>query len=181
MTAMQLDLFGTVLSAEQQRHRDALVCLRDSMPDALEVVVDLRRTDPHDTRSPRAGGEWAYCVSRAGVRVERADEWWAGVDGGPSGWDRTPRHLVSWAELSDLIGADPRRAEVAAWVDTLPELRWRLLMRPHELWPNPGGWHIRYFCHDHVHEQWTARRRAWQLVLDLLDDAIATLGQGGDR
>ncbi|GAA0645818.1 hypothetical protein GCM10010174_81070 [Kutzneria viridogrisea] len=170
----QLDLFGEVLSAERQRHYDALVCLRDAMPDALELVVALRRQQPRDTRSPRAGGGWAYCVSHAGLRVEAADQWSAGARerGETWGWDRTPAHLVTWDELTALIGQDPRRAEIAAWANSLPEPRWRLLARPHELWPDPEGWHLSYLCHDHVHEQWPRRRRAWQLLLDLLTDAI---------
>lgn len=65
---LQLDLFGEVLGAEQARHRDALVCLRDAVPEAIEVVVDL------------AYGQ--------------------------------------------------------------PEPRWRWLLRPYELWPNPDRWHL---------------------------------------
>lgn len=168
----QLDLFG--LSAEQQRRVDALTCLRDSVPTALEVVVDLRYTDPHDTRSPCATGNWAYCVSKAGVRFETTHEWWyeAHARGERSGWDRTPANLLRWDELAALVGDDPRRAEVAGWVGTLAEPRWKLLRRPFELEPDGDGFHIRYFCRDHVDPHWTQRRRCWQLVRDLLNDAI---------
>lgn len=180
----QLDLFGAVLAAErdrdraqQRRQRDALVCLRDAMPDALEVVVHLQHWRPQDTRAPRANGDWAYCVCRAGVRFENRDEWGhaARLRGERSGWDRTPVDLITWDELTDLVGHDQRRAQITAWVDSLPEPRWRALGRPHELWPDPGGWHIGYFCHDHVDAGWPARRHAWQLVLDLLNDAITAL------
>lgn len=170
--AAQPVLFG--LTAEQQRHRDALTCLRDAVPDALEVVVDLEYRRDTDTRAPGMSGSWAYCACRAGLRFEPRNENWGGA----------PAHLVTWDELTALVGQDPRRAEVAAWVESLPMPRWKLLMRPHELWPDPEGWHVSYFCRDHVHDQWTARRRMWQLVLDLLTEAIegiAAPGQDGVR
>ncbi|WP_027933720.1 hypothetical protein [Amycolatopsis thermoflava] len=171
---VQLDLFGAVVSAERQRVVDALTCLRDAIPEALQIVVELRCWRPGDSRKPRAGGAWAYCISHAGLGFEAAAEWWAGARecGETWGWSRTPANLMPWEELAGLIGDDPRRAEIAGWVDTLPSIRWRQLQRPHELWPDPGGWHTSYFCRDHVDEHWTARRRAWQLVLDLLTDAI---------
>ncbi|AEA27895.1 hypothetical protein Psed_5768 [Pseudonocardia dioxanivorans CB1190] len=164
MTA-QLELFGTQPAAA---HVDALVCLRDAMSDALEVIVELRNPRPTDSRSPRAAGDWAFCVSNAGLRYQRATEWW-----GWGAWDRAPRHLLTWDDLSRLVGDDPRRAEVAAWVESLPMPRWQWLSRPHELGPDPAGWHPSYFCRDHVDDQWPARLRAWRLVLELLDDAIA--------
>lgn len=177
----QLDLFGAVISAERQRHVDALTCLRDAVSDALQVVAELRYPRPHDNHSVRASGDWAFCVCRAGLRFESAAEWWSGARsrGETWGWDRTPAHLVTWDELTALVGHDPRRAEVVAWSESLPIPRWKLLTRPHELWPNPGSWHLSYLCHDHVHKQWTVRRRAWQLVLDLLSDAIDGVGTFG--
>lgn len=183
-TVTQLDLFGEVVAAEQKRHvaeqrrlRDALVCLREAVPTALENIVELAYHNPADTRQPHASGNWAYCVCRAGLRFEVAQEWWSGAhDRGETwGWDRTPAHLVTWQELAELIGDDPRRVEIAGWVESLPLPRWKQLMRPKELWPDPEGWHIRHLCNDHVHEQWTARRRAWELTLGLLDDAITAV------
>lgn len=175
-TATQLDLFGAVLDRERQRQHDALVCLRDSIPEALEVVAALHYPPgARDSRSPRASGSWAYCVSRAGLRVEDVRTWWAGTPGRASGWDRTPANLTTWAELTALVGADPRRAEIAAWIDSLPQPRWRTTQRPHELWPGGDGWHISYFCHDHVDTHWTRRREMWQLLRDLLDDALTAL------
>lgn len=179
MTALQLDLFGQVLSREQQRRHDALVCLRDAVSDALEVVAELRYPPGmRDVRSPKKSGPWAWCVSRAGLRVEDVPTWWAGTPGTASGWDRTPAHLTTWAELTGLLGADPRRAEIAAWIASLPQPRWRLTMRPHELWPEPGGWHTSYLCRDHVDAQWPARRRCWQLLHDLLTDAVTAVAAG---
>jgi hypothetical protein len=176
----QLDLFGEVAAAEQKRHiadqqlRDALVCLRDVVPTALENIVELAYNAPVDTRSPCASGDWAYCVCRAGLRFENAREWWTGARerGETWGWDRTPAQLVTWRELIELVGDDPRRAEVAEWMNSLPMPRWQLLHRPFELYPNPDGWHPSYIRGDHAHEQWPARRRAWQLTLDVLNDAI---------
>lgn len=177
----QLDLFDTIIVSPEAQHRiDALTCLRDAVSDALEIVVALHHTQPNDTRSPRQSGDWAFCSTRAGFRFEHVSEWWAGAmrRRESSGFARTPRRLATWDELAAWLGGDPRRAEVAAWVDSLPEPRWRLLMRPHELWPEPGGWHTSYFCRDHVHQEWPARWHAWQLVLALLGDAIT---EGADR
>lgn len=174
MTTLQLDLFGAVLTAEQQHRVDALTCLRDAVPEALQIVVELRRWQRQDSRDPHKAGNWAYCTSHAGLRYEAVSEWGAGAyaRGERLGWSRTPAHLMPWDELAGLIGQDPRRAEIAAWVESVPEPRWRTLGRPHELWPDPGGCHVGYFCRDHVDANWTGRRRAWQLVLDLLTDAI---------
>lgn len=170
----QLDLFGEVVSAEQQRRLDALVCLRDSMPETLELVVELQRHSGQGSRTVRAGGDWAYCVSPEGLRVEAVSDWWTGAyeRGETWGWRRMPAHLIPWDELATLIGQDPRRAEIAAWAESLPYPRWPQLMRPHELWPDPDQWHRSYFCKDHLDRQWPARRHAWQLVLDLLNGAI---------
>lgn len=176
--AIQLDLFGVVVSAEQRRHVDVLMCLRDAMSDSLEVVAELGYSSKHNTRGPRASGDWAYCVCQAGLRFEDVNEWWVGAPGEPRGWSRTPAELVTWDELTSLVGSDPRRAEVAAWVDGLPMPRWRQLMRPHELGPDPASYHPNYLCHDHVDKEWPARRHAWQLVLDLLDDAINAVTAG---
>ncbi|MGV9836650.1 hypothetical protein ACWDUL_21015 [Nocardia niigatensis] len=147
------------------------------MPDALEVVATLQYQQPLDTRSPSASGDWAYVVCRAGLRFERAEDWWTGarVRGESWGWDRTPAHLLTWTELAALVGDDPRRAEITAWIASLPIPRWKQLTRPHELWPNPGGWHLGVLCRDHLDPQWLHRRRAWQLTLDLLDDTLDTL------
>lgn len=186
---VQLDLFGAVVAAEEQRDRaerqrliDGLTCLRDVVPTALECVVDLRYTASTDTRAPSKamGDSWAYCISRAGLRFETVAEWAEGARsrGERYGWDRTPAHLLTWDELATLVGTDPRRAEVVAWARSLPVPNWRPLYRPHELWPLPDHWHVGVFCHDHVDVHWTARRHAWQLVLDMLGDAIDGL-QGG--
>lgn len=181
---VQLDLFGAVAAAEQrdreidlQRRINGLTCLRDAVPEALQLVTELRYTRREDSRSPRVAGGWAWCVSKAGLRVEPTAEWWTGARerGEPWGWDRTPAQLLTWDELSGLLGADPRRAEITAWAQSLPDPRWRLLRRPFELDPEPDGWHLQYFCRDHLHPRWSGRRHAWQLVLDLLTDAITDL------
>jgi hypothetical protein len=160
----QLDLFGQVMAREQRRYRDTLVCLRDVVPTALEVVTTLQYGFKQDTKGSGRSGGWGYNVCQAGVRVESITTW--------RGFNHAPRNLVTWDELADLVGTDPRRAEITAWADSLPMPRWRQLMRPHELWPDPGGWHVSYFCGDHVDVHWPARRRAWQLLSDLLTDAI---------
>lgn len=161
-TAYQLDLFGALPPA-LQRQRDTLVCLRDAMPHTLEIVANLDRAQPIDNRSTGYGGGWAYSTVTTGLRVEPAQGWFS----------RQPKHLVPWTELAGLIGNDPRRTEIAAWANSLPLPRWKLLIRPYELWPNPHRWHPGYLCRDHLHTQWPTRRRTWQLVIDLLNDALA--------
>ncbi|WP_043736008.1 hypothetical protein [Nocardia asiatica] len=170
----QLDLFGEVLAAERQqlaagrqRSVEALTCLRDSVPTALEVVATLRYQRTHDTTTPCAGGDWAYCVCKRGLRFQAITEW--------QGWNHLPAHLLTWDELAALVGNDPRRAEITAWMDALPQPRWQPLSRPHELWPNPEQWHPDRITSDHRHPRWPARLRAWQLTLELLTDAINQL------
>lgn len=172
-SAIQLDLFGEIVSAKQRRVVDTLTCLRDTLPEALDVIAELRYTGPRlESSGSRADGPWNYAVCSAGVRVQPRDQM--------RGFHTQPRNLVPWHELRDLVGDDPRRAEITAWRDSLPELgRWRLTYRPHELWSDPKGWHVSNFCHDHVHEQWSARRRAWHLLQDLLTDTITAVSEHG--
>lgn len=167
----QLSLFDTAPAAAAQLHVDALHCLRDAMPDALHLVVRLANPNRRDSRTVRASGNWAYCVTNAGLRYQLADAWWSA-----GGWDRMPTQLCPWDQLAQLIGEHPHRAEITAWVDSLPEPRWRALRRPYELWPDPGSWHPSYIAGDHAEPGWPARRQAWQLVLDLLTDAAGDRG-----
>lgn len=178
---MQLDLFGDVLAAERraetadvQRQIDGLTCLRDAVPEALQLVAELQYTKREDTRSPSAAGPWAWCVSRAGLRFEDSREWWKGARERREtwGWNRTPANLLTWDELIELVGSDHRRAELTTWIATLPEPRWRVLTRPHELDVEPDGWHVSYLCGDHVNQNWTARRTAWRTLQDLINTAI---------
>lgn len=168
MTVDQLELFGAgVATSTRPRQVDALTCLRDAVPEALQVVVELRNWHT-DSRARCRSGDWAYCVSDAGLRFEHVTDQHVDTEG----WNPTPAHLLPWGELTALIGDDPRRTDITAWVESLPEPRWRQLHRPHELWPDPGDWHTGYLCRDHLDPHWPGRRHAWQLVLDLLTDAI---------
>lgn len=190
MTADQLALFGAAELAEPQRSRvqvqrltAGLTCLRDAVPEALEMISVLRYGRTEDTRSPCAADGWAWCVCRAGLRFEPTEQWWtaARIRGERWGWNRVPAGLLTWEELTGLVGADPRRAEIAAWAQSIPEPRWRVLERPHELHADSDGWHVSYLCRDHIHPQWPARWRAWQLVRELLTDAMTKLIPEGDR
>ncbi|WP_194838876.1 hypothetical protein [Nocardia sp. XZ_19_369] len=178
--ATQLDLFGEVLAAERTRSIEALTCLRDAVPEALEIIATLRYRSPSDTRSPRSSGQWAYCVCRGGLCFENADDWWAGsrARGEVWGWARTPAHLITWDQLAALVQHDPRRAEICAWTESLLSPRGRLVTRPFELWPNPDQWNPGYLDSDRADPLWPQRRKAWQLVLDLLTDAIAAASTG---
>lgn len=150
---------------------DALTCLRDVVPEALEIVVQLANPRQHDDRMPSACGDWAWCVSDRGLWTQRAEEWWQQ----DNAWGKRPKHLLPWADLAELIEADPRRAEVTAWAGTLTFPCWRELSRPKEIGARPGEWHISYLCRDHVDDAWPGRRRAWQLVLDILSERIDRL------
>ncbi|NUT46740.1 MAG: hypothetical protein HOV94_05380 [Saccharothrix sp.] len=182
---IQLDLFEDVETIRRRRLLDALTCLRDVVPTTLEILVDLDRDHSvdTDTRQPHAAGEWANCVGRDGVRVESRHEWWTLAQarrGEPWGWDRTPAHLTTWAQLRALIGDDPRRAELAAWVASLPEHgRWQWTHRPHELGPGAAGMHHSHIDADHRDPLWQRRLAAWVTTLDIVDDAIRAAG--GER
>ncbi|GAB4590144.1 hypothetical protein [Nocardia sp. IFM 10818] len=173
----QLDLFGEVLASEQRRFTEGLTCLRDAVPDTLLALAVLRFHRRVDTRAPHASGDWAYCLCRAGLRFERAGEWWSGARarGEVWGWNRTPAHLLTWDELTALVEHDPRRADLVAWATSLPDPHRRLLHRPYALWPNPDHWHPDYLRGEERHPLWAERRHAWQLALDMLTTAITTV------
>ncbi len=180
---LDVDLFDFIpeIAAQRRAERvrplvDALTCLRDVVPEALDVVVHLRSPSATDTRKPSASGAWAYCVSHAGLRHEPEEQWWRPADGGSHGWDRTPANLTPWADFEDLIGADPRRAEVAAWAESLTARdAWRDRIRPYEFWPHPETWHPDRIAGDHARPGWEDRRAAWRTVLSILSDAIDRL------
>lgn len=180
LTGDLFDHLPEVADARRAAHArplvDALTCLRDAVPEALEVLVHLGPTRTGDTRKPRASGAWAYCVSHAGLRHEPVDHWWMPTDGGRAGWDRTPAHLATWDQLCDLLADDPRRADVTAWASSLTAVdRWRDLTRPHELWPEPDRWHPSYIQADHDQPGWDQRLTAWRTVQSILTDTITTL------
>lgn len=162
---LQLDLFGDELAAESTRHVDALTCLRDSHPRALEILTGERRPDTGEVRCGLSGS-WAYSVRRAGFCFEDASTW--------GGWYSRPAHVLTWPELDELVGADPRLADVAAWSRSLAADARRDRYRPFELWPDPESWHPSYIKGDRDHPGWADRLAAWRLVLAILDDAIGS-------
>jgi hypothetical protein len=175
MTAVQLDMFRS--DPETCRRVDGLTCLRDAVPDAMYMVIHLADWRPREERSIGASGEWAYGIRRDGLRYEHEHDWWRGARsrGEPYGWDRTPVHRVSWAELAEQIGDDPRRAQIRAWAQSLTGPAWQELARPHELWPNPGQWHPDHIRIDHERSGWDQRYAAWCALRAVLTDAIARL------
>lgn len=175
---VQLDLFGQVEATEQaaaadsvRRQIDALTCLRDSVPDALHVLVHLdywRRAD--DRGCPGNSGEWAYRIGRAGMDFVRK--------GTAGGWDRG-RALIAWDELRDLLAGHPLRGQVVAWSESLthPDA-WRDRGRPFELWPHPETWHPSYIEGDHTRAGWDDRRHAWAVTQLIYTSAIDRLAAG---
>lgn len=187
VVTVQLDLFGEVeaaesaaVSADRARLTNALICLRDAVPDALQVVVHLSMW--RDQRGIGKSGEWAYCVRQNHFRYEAVSDWWNGAldRGEPFGWSRTPAHRVTWAELQTLVGDDPRRVGLIEWEQSLTVVDpWWDLTRPHELWPDPEGWHPSYIESDHRRPGWSARLKAWQDLQALLNDAITRIERAG--
>jgi hypothetical protein len=151
--------------------RDALICLRDEVPTALEAIANLSWLKPHDDTKPGASEHYAYALCAAGLRWERVEEWW-----GPGAWERRPRHLTTWADLAAAISDDPRRATIATWAETLtaPD-RSRDLYRPYELWPKPETWHPSYIDGDHERPGWADRIDAWRTAQAILTDAVDAL------
>lgn len=172
----QLDLFAP--SAETQRLVDGLTCLRDSVPDAMYVVLHLDYWLRDDTRRVGASGDWAYSVRREGFRYEHEAEWWSGARarGERYGWDRMPAQRIAWPELAEQLAGDPRRGELIAWSAALTEPAWQERYRPHELWPEPEKWHPHYIEDDHEHPGWDQRITAWRTLQTILTDAITRLG-----
>lgn len=161
---LQLDVFGEVAADYDRHRRDALECLHQAVPDALEVLVHLDYRRPRDTLTPSANKTWAYIVCKAGLRYERAADWWA-----RTGWDGQPANLATWAELRAWLGGHPDTPAVAAWAGTQTEPdSWRELQRPHELWENPQGWHPSSICRDHIHPDWPNRINAWRTALRII-------------
>lgn len=181
MTAAQLDLFGG-LDADTARKVDALTCIRDAIPQAMEMVIHLAYWWPHDRRNIGAGGGWADSIRRDGLHFERADDWWgrAYARGEPFGWNRTPAHLLTWPELADLTGDDPRRPGLITWSQSLTAIdAWKDRMRPYELWPESASCNPSYIKGDHERPGWGQRIAAWRGLYALLDDAIARLDPAG--
>lgn len=170
----QLDLFGHVVAGEvaartrdRARVREGLTVLAEVHPEALEVLVHLADWRPRPDRTTHGGGGWAYALHEVhGLRYARTP-----TRSAPScraGWDATPEHQVTWAELAAALGPDPRRAQVVAWA---AGKGWRDLVRPHELWPDGHRWHPGYYARDHAAPGWPARLDAWTTAIAVLSDA----------
>lgn len=166
MTALQLDLFAT--DAETRRLVDGLTCLRDVVPEALDVVVHLDDWRAYDDRNVGRCGAWWYSVRRDGLHFAGLTEL------RPRGsWPRTLARCVTWAELAEQLAGDPRRPGLVAWAESLTEPSWKELIRPFDLWP--GGWHPSYIAGDHERPGWPQRIAAWRTLQQLLTDAITRL------
>lgn len=161
MTAAQLGLFADT------RLVDGLTCIRDAVPQAMEIVIHL--ADWH-LRAERgngySNGDWLYSVRREGLYYEPARGF----------GEHRPAHLIPWDELTGLLGDDPRRPYLIAWSQSLTAVdAWYDRARPHELWPKPWMWHRSYIDHDHERDGWDQRIAAWRTLYAILDDAIARL------
>lgn len=165
---VQLDLFDG--DPEVRRLVDGLTCLRDVVPEALEAVVYLREWRSRAGNVGRSG-TWWYGIRPDGLHFARLEEQRCG-----SGWPSRLARRLTWAQLADLLGDDPRRLGLIAWKESLtaPDA-WKELMRPHELWPDPDGWHPSYITGDHAHPGWPERITAWAALQAMFTDAITAL------
>lgn len=167
-TGAQLGLFGH--APETRRLIDGLTCLRDVVPEALEVVVHLADWQSYHGSSASRSEQWWYSIRRDGLHFE-------GLHERPhKGWPQTLARRITWREIAEHVGDDPRRPGLVAWAESLtaPD-RWKDLIRPHELWPAPGEWHPSYITGDHERLGWRERIAAWRDLLDIYTDAIAPL------
>lgn len=178
MAATQLDLFGEVVAAEvaamradTERTVDGLTCLRDAVPDALEVVLHLAPLGRRQAERPRMTDPWAYVVGVAGLWFEPVETW--------AGWDAKPGQLLAWAELSALVAHDGRRDDLREWASSLTAIdRWKDLLRPCEMSPHPEMYHESWIDSDHKRPGWAERRNAWDTTRTMLSDAIAAVRSG---
>ena len=167
LSVEQPDLFGEDDAAETRRYYDALTCLADAYPNALEVLIGDRRPDTGETRA-RMTNPWAYWSDRAGYRFERVATW--------GGWYSRPRHMITWTELDQLVGHDPRIKEIRAWSQALTALdAWKDRYRPCELEPNPEMFHPSHAQTDHDRPGWPARLHAWQQTIAVYTEARAAI------
>lgn len=172
MTAVQLDLFRP--ATDTRRLVEGLTCLRDAVPEAMYVLLHLEYWLPRDERGVGASGGWAYAIRRNGLHFEHTDDWWRGARsrGEQWGWNRQPARHLTWVELAEQLGDDPRRADLAAWSRSLTEPAWKQRARPYEMWPEPETWHPDYLAGDRARSGWPARVEAWLTLQAILTDAI---------
>lgn len=168
--AVQLDLLTDdpeVRRIEVRRLADGLTVLRDVVPEAMSVVLHL--SDWHHTEDGgfSLSGDWVYTIRRPGLRFENRHTGWSGRV--------SEMRCLTWPELADLLGEDPRRAEIVAWSKSLNEPAWQQRMRPHELWPNPEHWHPSSITGDHERPGWPERIAAWRALQAMCTDAITAL------
>ena len=164
MTAVQLDLFGP--DAETRRLAGGLVCLRDVVPEAMDVLIHLAHWRRVEDRGIGTSGDWAYSIRRDGLYCEHRLDW--------SG-SRTRMRCITWAELTEQLTGDPRRARILAWSQSLAEPSWKELLRPYEFWPDSGSWHPSYIAGDRGRPGWDQRLAAWRALQAILTDAITRL------
>jgi hypothetical protein len=169
MTLEQLDLFGATIDA--RRLVDGLTCLRDVMPQAMEAAVHLANWRPYDDRSVGRSDTWWYAIRPDGLHFEALTETCP-----RSSWPTKLARRVTWGEIAELVGDDPRRTGLTAWAEslTIPDA-WRDLIRPFELWPHPEDWHPGHIAGDHRRPGWPERITAWRDLLEILTDAITRL------
>ena len=169
MSALQYDLFGEVQAAENadtQRRRDALTCLIEAHPNALELLLGDRRPDTGEIKQGLSGG-WAYSRRKDGLYFEDQETWGRAA----GAWYRRPAHRFGWDELDAIAAADPRVEEIRAWATSLTQPdAWRDRTRPFELWP-VSSWHPSWIKGNHERAGWPERLAAWTLTLAVLRDA----------
>lgn len=167
----QPDLFGDDDATATQRLRDGLTVLADVYPNALEILCGDRRPSGGEIKTS-ASGPWAYSVRRDGFYYQDRASWSAAA----GAWHRCPTNLLAWDELDTLTAHDPRIVGIRAWSNSLTAIdTWKDRSRPHELWPNPEGWHPSYIESDHARPGWPQRLDAWRTTIAVYVDARSAL------
>lgn len=147
---------------------DALTCLADADPAALEAVIQ-HPTWAHlwGNGDVRSAGTWAYSRTLTHYRFEQVDTWWK-----RGGWEKRPANRIAFGEIREALPLDVI-LHLNAWARTLPDTAASSfkLSRPFELWPDGDKWHPSYIEKDHKDPAWADRLEAWTLLIDALRDA----------
>ena len=161
---LQPDLFGEDDAAAIELHNSALQMLHDGFPNTLAACHYrhnwTRSNNPNDAGLVRP---WAYVVVDAGIRFEHGSTW--------NGWGSKPQHLFAWDDLSTVLDADPRWAEVDQTLGTPndPAFPW---YRPEQYYGvTEPDWRTE---RDWSDPSWPQRMHAWETTRAILADALIT-------
>lgn len=155
-------------AADRARKAEALLVLRDFVPEAFEVIEHFEAARMRDSWGI---GNLPEDEFRCSYRwTDRGFEWTSNVSNGGD------RQRITWTELRELVEDDALRHRAIEWSRSLTAVdAWRDRYRPFELWPHPEMWHPTYFERDRAREGYAERMKAWSQMRGVLSTAIAVL------